>query len=234
MNDDELLEALGELAREREEAFERQQSASGAPEAATVLSEASRASILDRARLSITPAAAAESNVIPLPRRRLWLAGAAALAAAAAVVFIVWPSPQALPELPGYRIALGEGEQAMRGGTADGAPVRLGPGSQLVVTLTPASSVPSRPVVHTFLGRDGDVRPWPVKPRVAEGGAVRIAGPVDELLPAEPGPYEIIALLTPSDAATQSREQLLAIAAGQAELPAGWRQVRATLELLQR
>lgn len=236
MNENELRALLGRLAREREEGFHELRNPSGATGEEATLSDEARARIVGRLVLMTRPEPAAEqvARARAAPRgagRGLWLAGTAALVSVVILGAVLWPAPDVAPELPGYRIVVSEGERRVRGARAENTNITVRWDARIVVTLTPARSVPSPPRVHAYLARDGQVRPWEVTPHVTEGGAVRILGKAGELLPPEPGPWDVIAILAPNNSPPLVDAELVAIATKTREAPAGWRVLRMSIAI---
>jgi hypothetical protein len=155
----------------------------------------------------------------PVGRALTWLAPLAAAAALALVLL----RPSAAPELPEYRLDASSGERTLR--SADPAPVavpRYGPGSRIELVLRPSTAVRGPVAARAFLLQGGEVKPWPVAVEVAPEGAVRIAGPVEALLPRVSGELEILLAVGRPDALPDAA----AVHEALARPPAGWRLLR--------
>jgi hypothetical protein len=126
------------------------------------------------------------ARVLPFRRIALWVVPLAA--AAALAVFLLRPGS----DLPTYRMEAGQGDRALRGAEVEAAAVpRYEPGSRLEIVLRPAKAVEGPVAARGFVRRGDDVTPWAVEPEVAPGGAVRVAGPIDALLPGVTGEVEL-------------------------------------------
>lgn len=112
-------------------------------------------------------------NVVQFPLRRavVWVGAGVALAAAA-LVFVWRPAPEALPA---YGVTVRGGLAVTMAETPEGPP-KLGPDERLTLVLTPAVPLQAEVEVRAFVEVDGEPRPWsPPIERSAEG-AVRIDG----------------------------------------------------------
>ncbi len=248
MNDDELLEALAAAARaERardprydalaDDALSEEDRAAlaalGDDEAMTVftpLGDAAKARFADAALGALGAQAPPASGAKVLPFRRTWvgraLTFAVPLAAAAALAFILLRPAAEGPGLPEYRLDATAGERTLR--SADPAPAdvpRYGPGSRIELVLRPSTAAQGPVAVRAFLNRGGELQPWAVTPEVSPEGAVRIAGPVEKLLPEVTGEVEILLAVGRPEALPDARDVLTAP-------PAGWRLLRYRLERL--
>lgn len=236
MSQDELLERLAQVARERrtretddprwerlaagalseQERAELERLASQSPEDArkreafTPLDAAARQRIVDRIGPLLATAPPA-GKVVPFRPRR-WVAVVPALAAAAAVLFFAWPGRQLAP-VPEYQLAL-SGEQALRGEPSAEAVPRLGPGSQLSLVLRPARAVEGAIQVRAFLVQGGKAQPWNPPMEVSSEGAVRIAGLVETLLPVAPGEWTIAVAVGRAGAVPELPSEVEAMLAG--------------------
>lgn len=115
-------------------------------------------------------------------RAALVAGGLAALAASLWLALPLGGSP-----LPSYTVAL-EGEQVQRGSTDDALP-RLSRGSTFRLVARPARALPLRPRVQTFLVHEGRARAWSPPLQLSPEGALKIEGPVEEVLPDALGRY---------------------------------------------
>lgn len=140
-------------------------------------------------------------------RRRLatWTgAGATVLAAAAAWMLIV-RVPHGDVTAPAYAMHVSDGVAVQRGGTSKDTSVpRFLPSTRLSLTLVPESRVEAVPPHSVFLRRDGGpLRVWNPSFEHAEGGALRLVGRADSLLPGA-GAYLVVLVwgesVSPSEA----------------------------------
>ncbi|MCP3137817.1 hypothetical protein [Pyxidicoccus xibeiensis] len=188
-------------------------------------------------REPLAPAREAQSPARQAPRaprrglRRLAPA-VAAMAAAAALLFVLLP--RETPPLPGYSLSVSS-EQAVRAGAPAQDVPRLGPGSRLDVLLRPEETVEGAVEVRAFLLRPGEVRAWtPPLERSAEG-AVRIRGPVEELLSVPPGEWTLaIAVGRPGTLPEAPEELLAGVEEGRAPQEGPWKLLTQKLLLVDR
>lgn len=143
------------------------------------------------------------ADVIPL-RRRWFVVAAPALAAAAAILFLVLPRGGPAPgaaSLPGFQMEVSGGRKAVRGGPEDSL-LRVGPGDQVTLVLRPATAVEGRVSARVFVaGPDHGARPDgarssrrlpDVAPEVSSDGAMRITGLGPALAALAPGRYRLV------------------------------------------
>jgi hypothetical protein len=110
-----------------------------------------------------------------------------ALAAAAVLLWLVWPSPES--PLPLYALELRGGLAAERG--ADDAIIRVGPGDDVVAVLRPATAVSGAVAVRVFVdGRALAAAPEQLVEQSADG-AVRISGLGPPLAALAPGRHRL-------------------------------------------
>ncbi|HSP78024.1 MAG TPA: hypothetical protein VLQ93_05820, partial [Myxococcaceae bacterium] len=216
---DKLLEELGRVARERQHAerldprweslaegelsdAEREElerlareepAAAEAYEAFRPLEAEIRERIVARVEQELASATAGSpsAQVVPLvrPRRtRVLLPMLSALAAAVALFVVA--SPGDVPPVPAYALSL-SGEQTVRSEVPGPEVARLGPGSRLELILRPEREVEGAVEVRAFLLRPGEARRWTPPMEHSPEGAVRIHGPVEELLPIPPGEWTL-------------------------------------------
>lgn len=122
-------------------------------------------------------------------RPRRWLVVAApALAAAATLLWFVWPRPGA--PLPMYALELSGGRSAERGAAA-GAILRVGPGDRVSAVLRPATAVSGAVAVRVFV--DGHALPDAGALRVEQSadGALRVSGLGPPLAALAPGRHRL-------------------------------------------
>lgn len=211
-DENELLEAIGKMAREEET-----EDAMGIDAELRPLNEGELANIVDGA-LGRLAEGAAPARVVSLgahrARRRAQLAGAVttALTLAAAALFVFWPSPGALPT---YSAQLLNREQAVRSAhdtpAPEGSPIVLSEGSELRLALRPSAPVQgSLTVTVSALAANGERTTLQPGVEWADGGQALITGIVGETLPLSPGEYTLICSID-QDGATQRVELPLSI-----------------------
>ncbi|WP_437279180.1 hypothetical protein WME90_01070 [Sorangium sp. So ce375] len=212
MRDEELLEALGRAARERDPFVDPRWEALAEGKLSEEEAEAFRAEMRrsEEGRLAeemLRPFDVEERRRkvrrLLAERRGTAAAGAAArrfpwrkvvpvasLAAAAALALLLRPRP---PEpLPGYALVI----SAERGDPAAGPAVHLRPGASLTMTLRPEEAVSGPVIVRAALVRAQGAARWDLPAGAAQispTGAVRIAGAREALFPnGTIGAYEIV------------------------------------------
>jgi hypothetical protein len=180
------LKALGERSEAHREAWE----------ASEPLGEDARARMLDAIVASQQQPVRKISQWQPRVRQVVTpLLVAAAMAAAAALVLRSQGDADALSSLPAYAMVMTGGDHQMRSDPGEGSkgePIRLGPSSQLEITLRPGTRVTGPVAVEGYLIRNGQPRRWDVRPEISTEGSARITGERESLFPGEPaGPLEI-------------------------------------------
>lgn len=145
----------------------------------------------------IAAAAARELPSAPAPVislasrwRRLQLAAAAggALALAASLLLVLAP-PRSGP-LPDYQLSV-SGDRLVRSGEDPSGTPQVSTGARLSVLLRPEAPVDGPLEARAFLLREGAAEAWEVPLEISGEGAVRISGPVEELLPPGPGRWTV-------------------------------------------
>jgi hypothetical protein len=190
--------ARGELsAREDEELRAR---AAADPEIAALyeayrpLSSDVTARLAERATAALsTPGRAPERGRV-LPWRRVVLAVAAPLAAAAALVLVLHRpvEPPASP-LPAYALAVTGGDRATRSSEASAQDaIDLHAGSHLEIVLRPSTAVDGSIAVKAFLVQGDLARPWPVPMDRSSDGAVRVSGTAGALMGVPAGSWDLV------------------------------------------
>ena len=204
-NDDDLLQALGDLARDEDPAQDLRLDqlsagtlcederealrarnvpmAEDVIEAFRPIDEAGKERFVDAILAQQTEPA---STVVPLPSKRKWLAGtgvAGAVALAAAIALFV--STRGPAPLPDYDLVVLGGESGVRSKPAEGVP-RLVAGSRLELRLRPATRTSGTLEVRGALKRGADVRTWSPPVHQDPDGAARIVGTREELFPGIP------------------------------------------------
>lgn len=210
-DDDDLLNALGDLLGEQDDEDVQLLAALEAGEAIEGVDPALLAALgpLDVEELGTIQAAVrppVEAVVEPeppvveapapdnvLPFRRWWLAGAGALAAAAAVVFFVLRP--GVPGLPRYELSVrGHGAQTFRSGDAGPAAERpaFREGTRFDFVLRPASKVVGDVELRATRVQGATRARWDAPLERDPGGALRVTGTVGADLPAEPGDWTLV------------------------------------------
>ncbi len=135
------------------------------------------------------------ARVLPFARRRLWLGGSIAAAAAVAAIVLLVPGPA--PLLPRYVATLEGGVREIRSASPAGeAAVRaFAPGGRFELVLTPATGVVGQVEARLFLERSGELRGLEVHPEISESGAVRIVGEIGREVPITPGDWTLWAVV---------------------------------------
>lgn len=218
---DKLLQELGRVARERQQAEARDErwesltegtlseedrrelerlagqepSAAEAYEAYKPLDAAAKERIAARLEQQLagqsTQQAPAPARVVPISSSRRWRGVVPAVAALAAAAAIL---VLVLPRQPPPLPGYTlslSSEQGVRSGTPEPEVPRLGPGSQLDVLLRPEQAVEGPLEVRAFLVRPGEARAWSPPLERSPEGAVRIRGPVETLLSIPPGEWTL-------------------------------------------
>jgi hypothetical protein len=222
---DQLLKALRDTARAEDRAEE---AALGELGTAGALDEAARDRIA--AAISETP-----TGVVSLEGRRrakrrwvTWLA--VPLAAAAAVLLVVFPRPPEAAMLPGYELVATGGVREVRG-VEEELPSRLqrlGPRSVLDVKLRPATTVEGTVLVAAFAVQGDRVEPVSPAIVVAESGAVSVRAEAGAVFGDRRGRWDLrILLIRP-----QLAMKLPKLAAGGAGSGRGWQRLTVPIELV--
>lgn len=182
----ELSEAEGQALRARDDPM-----ADPAFEAFRPIDEAGKQRFVDA--IVSQQQQGAGAKVLPFPKKRAWLASAGvvgALAAAAAFALVVstgGPEP-----LPDYELDVLGGESGVRSKPTEGVP-RLVEGSRLELRLRPATRTTGPLEVRGALARGDTVHPWSPPVHQDPDGAARIAGTREELFPDIPdGTWTIV------------------------------------------
>jgi len=199
VNNDELLKALADVAREENGARDSQRAALAerssadreALEANRPLDADARARIVDRILASQrSQPGAGEVIVLSPPKRRMGLAMAAFAVAAALVLWYSLSTRPGSPEIasiPPYGIAISGEIQGSR--SEPGVPAetpRFGPGSRPVITLRPATPTTGPIAVRGFLIGEDQIREWNVNAEISENGSFRITGDMGALFQGVP------------------------------------------------
>jgi len=251
MNEDHLLRALGQLAREEERAekarldprwdrlaagtltadeeAELHALAESSPEAREAWKAFQPLGPEFQARMveQIAAELPKKGKVLPFrPAARIggWLTAAAA--AAAIAVMLLRPAAH----LPVYTAHLEGGAQTFRGSEpapASGQPVFF-PGSQLTLVARPSEPVKGRKLeTRRFLSPQtgtGDLTPWTPEPQIGEHGSVRLRGTLGQEIRISPGAWTawvVIGRKGRLPSADELRSELLA---GRSQ-PADWRSI---------
>lgn len=226
---DDLLSVLG---RKQREDLEREGEPSSEHDFERPFDADERASILDAVfervdEVASAPEQPSPRNVVPLRTRRGALAGGLlTLAAAAAVVWWVWPAgePELIAAVPAYTFTELEGGVAeVRSDSKTATDValpelRLRPTSKIEWVLTPAEPIRSSVGVALLARSDaGATRFTPsLAVEVSEDGALRVRGRLDEHVELAPGIWAVTLFIAPP-------EQLPSDADAAADDPSRWR-----------
>ncbi len=193
------LKALGETSEAHREAWE----------ASEPIGEARRADFAEQITRSLEgqgkagPAKAESAKagqvILLFPKKLVApLLVAVALAAAAAIVFVLPGGPFAPEPMPAYAMIVTGGDRPMRsdpGAPSGQEPIRLGPGSTLDLTLRPATRIQGPIAAEGYLVRGGKARRWDVRAEISAEGAVHIQGERGSLFRNEPAGEVEIALV---------------------------------------
>lgn len=208
MKQDELLSDLGRLARAQAEQTTAREA--DADELFRPLDAAAQQRIVARLLPLVQPAglpeaeaatkpaatAPADAQSRPAPitalrrsRPRRWLIAAApALAAAAVLLWFVWPRPGA--PLPVYALELSGGRAAQRGADTDGI-LRVGPGDRVSAVLRPATPVRGAVGVRVFVNGRALPDTGALSIEQSGDGALRISGLGPALAALAPGRHRL-------------------------------------------
>ncbi len=160
----------------------------------------------------------------------------AAMLTAAAALWALVLRPAGRPEfaaLPSYELVARGGLKQTRGAgdPADAGPLRLSVGSELDLTLRPATRVEGPLGLRAFVLQGGEVRPWPAPVEIAPTGALRVHGPADQLLAGLKGPVELRLVVGRVEAlgdGDDARQKALSIAG----VGPGWQTLNYKVELV--
>jgi len=186
---DELLIRLGALAREQDEAAERD------PRAEALLAplDGEFRDSLARKLGAAEARSTGKSNVVPLRRGRVATV-VVALAAAAALVFFV-STRSTEPALPEYAMTATGGDQEVRSTHAPKpSEIKLSTGGRLQVVLRPAQPT-KLAEARAFLVRDGVATPWAVPLETSDEGSIRLAGETSKLFPNGAGRWGVLLIV---------------------------------------
>jgi len=190
---DDLLSRLGQVAREEDEA------------ARAIESEQADASELLRARVLAQATAQLAPKAQPQPKRWQKPALGAALAAAAALLF-VWMRP-AQDALPTYALSISGGLDETRGPAETGVH-RFGERSQLELVMRPADDVRDALELRLWLEHDGKGRRLVADAERSETGTFRLAASAKELLAGQPGRSRLTVFVCRANECEQSEHTL--------------------------
>lgn len=223
MKPDDLLDAVGRVAREHERVDERlerlaagtlsdqeraelEREAATNPELARAL-ELFRPLDADvRARIAAEVAPVRQLRTArPEPSRLVWLAAALAAAAAVVLVLLFRSGPEPLPD---YELAALGGVSEQR---APSTAVQIAPGAELTLLLRPATSVVGDVVAYAFRVDGGEVVPLDVRVQRSETGAVRLELSADPLLAGQ-GSRRLVRVVVARASAVSSPKQAAALA----------------------
>ncbi len=234
MNDDKLLEMLGDVARGERDADLKSDRAQALlrPIGDDVKARFADAIMAEIGPAAVEPARAPPSEatgakVIPFPRRVLtW---ALPLAAAAAVAFVMLRPTT--PQFTAYQLDASAGEQRLRSGSAapDAGLPRYADGSGLELVLRPQTRVDVPVSVRAFWMQGGRIETWSPVIDGAPGGAFRISGEAGVLLPNLRGEVELLFAVGPEATLPATTD---ALRAALVKIPESWRLLRYRLRRL--
>ena len=184
------------------------------------------------------PASARSASPVTAPRRPARVRAlhyALPLAAAAALVlFLARPSGPRGSPLPAYDVAVRAASETRGAPSVQAEPAvvtKVRPTSTLDLVARPHESFAGTVAVRAVLVKGGEATAWNPPIELADGGAARIHGRVDALLPGRTGGCEIvIAIARVESVPTES--ELAEIATGGRTAEEAVRIVRARIEIL--
>jgi hypothetical protein len=232
MNDDELLEMLGDVARGERDADPQTEEAQAL---LRPLGDDAKARFADAIMASIGPPVAepapeperpadrevVEAKIIPFPRRvMIWALPIAAAAAIAVVMLRPTSSP-----FTAYQLDASAGEQRLRSGNAAPAPglPKYADGSGLELVLRPQTRVDAPVAVRAFWMQGERIESWGPAIDAAAGGAFRINGEAGALLPGLRGEVELLFAVGPEATLPTTTD---ALRAALEKPPESWRLLR--------
>lgn len=164
--------------------------------------------------------------------RRLYYVVPALAAAAAIVLFVSFRSSPAIPE---YALTVQSASETRASPhlAASNEPVRLHASSTLDVVLRPKEPLAGAVGVRAVLVRGAKTIPWAPAAEVASGGAVRIRGRVDTIVPEASGSWEIVIAVARPDALPSDAELARRATSGdEADTDHRVRYARAKIEII--
>lgn len=197
---DELLRALGRVQREDDaaglpsgaELSESLTSPIDDTEAASLLDDVFAAVDAQHSEADETEAPPTEVVELAPRRARVWVALAVAVAAAALLWVVARPSTQMIPEYSAVSIAGGPAEVRGSDASVQSTLALTAPGDVVDWRFAPATPNPAVDVGILVRSSDGDTRFVEVESaEVRESGAVRIHGPLDEIVALAPGEWTV-------------------------------------------
>lgn len=194
MADDDILKALGRLAREH-------RAADALADAVHPLDEAIKQRMAERAVEALQGTQPLATVTALAPRKKRWPAAAIAGPMALAASLAVWVAVRAGPEtLPRYEMSLSGGLQALRAAPVEDAPLVLGAEAQLTLVLRPATAVEQPVTAKLFVKQNTRTREWRSVAEVSSQGAVKLTANAADLGPMEPGELELVVVVGRPDA----------------------------------
>jgi hypothetical protein len=204
VSDPDLMRVLARQAKEEEDA-ESSDRAKAIRDAMPPLDDARRRQMADAAirELSSPEQPAAESTRGRFRTRR-WMTRQKMIAgigasAAAAIIIAVSVTGRREAIAPDYELTISRGVRDDRGASVGSTIPTYEPETQFELTLRPTQPMTSPIALRGLVERDGHVVRWGARPELAESGAIHVAGPAGEILPAEPGEWTLILILGPRD-----------------------------------
>jgi hypothetical protein len=181
------------------------------------------------------PAPARPAPPVPAPRRPARvrpLYYALPLAAAAALVlFLARPSTSGGAPLPAYEVAVRAASETRGAPSEPGNVTILHATSTLDLVARPHESFAGAVAVRAVLVKGGVASAWTPPIELAEGGAARIHGRVDALLPGRTGGCEIVMAIARAES-LPTEDELAEIATGGSAAEEAVRIVRVRVEIV--
>jgi len=156
---------------------------------------------------------------------------------AAAAALLLWPRSASVPLLPAYDLEFSAGPSELRASPPEVSPadeIQVDPhrGGRMIALLRPRSGVQSHVAVAAFRMREGKVERWPVPFEVSPQGAIRIAGPTENLLAFQPGRWELVFVLAAPNSLPSTPGEVTEALADPAQADRrGWRLLRKRIEI---
>lgn len=211
--DEDLLEALGEAAKDRDEEDDRWWDAVAAKDASALPSEeavealrplddAEMDGIADMLLAAEKPAVEADeggAKVVSIFSARRWAAPAGALlaVAAAALLFLSTPNDAMLPR---YALDVRSGEKVVRGDDHTQTEITAySDGATFDFVLVPDERVTEDVALAAVVIGDGGEKIWDAPFTRLDGGTLRVRGVVGEQLDLAPGDWRVVFFVGPKD-----------------------------------
>jgi hypothetical protein len=184
------------------------------------------------------PTSALPASPVTAPRRparvRTLYYALPLAAAAALVLFVARPSGPGGSPLPAYDVAVRAASETRGAPSVPAEPAavtKVHPTSTLDLVVRPHESLAGTVAVRAVLVKEGVATAWNPPIELADGGAARIHGRVDALLPGRAGECEIVIAIARARSLPTGSE-LAAIATGGSRADDAVRILRARIEIL--